>query len=55
MADSEADRLTHLINDLLDISRIDAGKMTFTWEELDPRELVEQVLQTLHPQAADQR
>lgn len=55
IADSEADRLTQLIDDLLDTSRIDAGKMTFTWEELDVRELVEQVLHTMRPQIADQQ
>jgi two-component system, OmpR family, phosphate regulon sensor histidine kinase PhoR len=55
IADSEADRLTQLIDDLLDTSRIDAGKMTFTWEELDLRELVEQVLHTMRPQIADQQ
>jgi signal transduction histidine kinase/putative methionine-R-sulfoxide reductase with GAF domain len=53
VADAEADRLTHLINDLLDVSRIDAGRMTFTWEVLHPNDLVEQVMQTLHPQAAE--
>jgi signal transduction histidine kinase len=53
VADAEADRLTHLINDLLDVSRIDAGRMTFTWEVLHPNELVEQVMQTLHPQAVE--
>ena len=51
VADEEADRLTHLINDLLDISRIEAGRLQFTWEQVDPAELITQVLQLLQPQA----
>ena len=55
VADREADRLTHLINDLLDISRIDAGRIVFNWEEVDLTAVTARVLQTLHPQAADQQ
>lgn len=32
---SESQRLTRLINDLLDISRIESGKMTFSMEDFD--------------------
>ncbi|MDQ2807310.1 MAG: ATP-binding protein, partial [Chloroflexota bacterium] len=53
VADREADRLSHLINDLLDISRIEAGTVTFTWETVAPAPLVAEVLTMLQPQAAD--
>jgi two-component system NtrC family sensor kinase len=55
VADQEADHLTHLINDLLDISRIEAGRLQFTWARLAPGELIAQVLQTLRPQAGERR
>ncbi len=55
VADREADRLSRLINDLLDISRIEAGTVTFTWETLAPAPLVAEVLTVLQPQAAEVR
>ncbi len=55
VADQESDHLTHLINDLLDISRIEAGRLQFTWARLAPGELIAQVLQTLRPQASERR
>ena len=53
VADREADRLSHLINDLLDISRIEAGTVKFSWETLAPAPLVAEVLTVLQPQADD--
>jgi signal transduction histidine kinase/GAF domain-containing protein len=50
VADREADRLTRLINDLLDLSRIEAGTLTFHWETVDPAPLVADVLRVLRPQ-----
>jgi signal transduction histidine kinase len=50
VADREADRLTRLINDLLDLSRIEAGTLTFHWEAVDPAPLVADVLRVLRPQ-----
>lgn len=51
VADREADRLSHLINDLLDIARIEAGTVRFSWETLAPAPLVAEVLTVLQPQA----
>lgn len=38
----ESDRLTRLINDLLDIQRFEAGRMTLELKKLDLREIVEE-------------
>ncbi|HMA37594.1 MAG TPA: GAF domain-containing protein, partial [Chloroflexia bacterium] len=50
VADGEADRLTHLINDLLDITRIEAGRMMFSWEVLNPGDLIQHVMEVMRPQ-----
>jgi two-component system NtrC family sensor kinase len=55
VADQEADHLTHLVNDLLDSSRIEAGRLHFTWTSFTPSILIAQVLQTLRPQAGERR
>ena len=41
--------LLHHINDVLDLSRIDAGKMTFANEPIDLSEIVDQVLEIGRP------
>jgi Na+/proline symporter/nitrogen-specific signal transduction histidine kinase len=38
---SESERLTRLINDILDLSKIEAGGLAWNLRPLDPRELVE--------------
>ncbi|AFZ25994.1 PAS domain S-box [Cylindrospermum stagnale PCC 7417] len=38
---SEAERLTSLINDVLDIAKMEAGKVEWQMQPLDPRELVD--------------
>ncbi len=43
----EADRLTRLINNLLDLSRIEAGKMQWDFQELDLDEIVSCAAATL--------
>lgn len=45
MAISSADRLTRLLSDLLDISRIEAGKMTLHEDEIRPEDLCRSVLE----------
>ncbi len=44
---SESERLVRLINDILDIRKIEAGKLPLTFEELLPSEIVDSTLQFL--------
>jgi PAS domain S-box-containing protein len=46
----QVDRLTALIEDLLDVSRIDAGRMTYDFEQVDLAELVKEVVERLADQ-----
>jgi signal transduction histidine kinase len=45
------ERLIHLINDLLDISRMEGGRMKFEWNFIILSELVQSVVEELRPQA----
>ncbi|MCB9703941.1 MAG: PAS domain S-box protein [Myxococcales bacterium] len=49
---SSAFHLLSLINDVLDVSKIEAGKMGVYVEEFDPRELIEDVVATVETLAA---
>jgi len=49
----QAGRLDRLINDMLNISRIESGSWEVHWEELDLREIIEDVITTMRPQAQD--
>jgi len=51
MADRNISRLTNILNDLLNLSRIESGKIDLNFEELDPRTLIEFILSSLKPQA----
>ncbi len=53
MAKRNINRLSDLINDLLDISRIEAGKMDLTFSEVDIRNPIENVIDTLKTLAND--
>lgn len=44
IANTQVDRLTRLIEDLLDVSRIQAGKITFDFERVDLAELMRDVI-----------
>lgn len=46
------DRLTRMINDLLDLSRIESGKMRLSPVELSPSEVTKEVVDQLKPLAA---
>ena len=48
---TSGDLLLALVNDTLDISRIESGKMTLQLEETDSREIGEHVISALHPAA----
>src|SRR6185369_8534013 len=45
----QTDRLKDLVNDLLDLSRIQTGKMTFRKELFSLNELLQETLESLHP------
>jgi len=51
MADRNISRLTNILNSLLDLSRIESGKIDMKIEELDPKALIEFILSSLKPQA----
>lgn len=48
MAIKSANRLTRLLSDILDLSRVEAGKMTICETEFVPPELVESVSELFH-------
>jgi PAS domain S-box-containing protein len=50
---SNADRLTALVNDILDISRIETGRMRLTIEPLDLGELISQAVVSFQEQYRD--
>jgi signal transduction histidine kinase/ActR/RegA family two-component response regulator len=47
--------LLALINDILDVSRIEAGRMQLETIDFDPRQLVEEVVSVLEPRAQEKR
>ncbi len=47
---SEGRRLCRLIDDVLDLTRMGAGKMVYTFEQQDPNELIGSVVMSLTPQ-----
>ncbi|MBN1291590.1 MAG: HAMP domain-containing protein [Candidatus Latescibacteria bacterium] len=43
------ERLTRLVNNVLDISKIDAGRMQYNFEALNIRDLIDEVVKTFRP------
>jgi signal transduction histidine kinase len=50
-----AERTIELLNNLLDLSRLDAGKLRPVWREVDPRAPVERAIAGLRPAAEAKR
>lgn len=48
-------QVTHLLTDMLDLSRLDAGKVRIETSTFDPGEVVEEVVESLGGRAADKR
>ena len=43
--------LLELINDVLDISSVESGKISFIWESVDLKEVISDVVEIVHPEA----
>ena len=50
-----ADHLLGVVNDILDLSKIEAGRATLVLEDVDAAELVDSCLRLIHGRAADAR
>ncbi len=51
MAKASADSLLTIINDILDFSKIEAGKLDLELADFNPREILDETMQTLRPKA----
>ena len=51
-AREESERLLRMINDLLDIARLESGRAGLLWENVDPRSLVRSAEENSHPMVA---
>ncbi len=51
LIESESRRLTRLVNNILDFSRIESGRKTYTFETVDPVALVDEAVAAFAPQA----
>ena len=51
LVQSSADHLLSLINDLLDLAKIDANRKQLVWESVDCRSILEEMVATLQPEA----
>lgn len=51
MAESNINRLTNILNDLLDLSRIESGRVEMQCKEMDVRVSIDSILSSFKPQA----
>jgi len=51
----QSDRLNALINDVLDLSRLESGKTTLKIEQVDPARVMESAVEVIIPQAAERK
>lgn len=51
MAVRNVSRLTETLNDVLDLSKIEAGKVEFRYTKTDPTHIIQQLITTFQPQA----
>lgn len=51
---NESERLSHMLGDLLDLSRLSAGKIEYKFERLDMKNLIHQAVNQMEPRAARQ-
>lgn len=47
VAARNSERLIRLVNDILDVEKMDSGRMTFTFEPVDPRRAAEQAIESI--------
>lgn len=52
--DEQTDKLTHLVDDLLSLARLEAGKLELRQEEVDLAELMAEIIKGYQPQANQQ-
>ncbi len=52
--ESESDRLTRMVDELLDFSKLDNGRITIHFEPVDLTELIQRIVRQLAPRAARQ-
>lgn len=53
MGRRECERLVRLINDILDVRKVEAGKLELKTENIRPSEKIQQILNTMHSYAHD--
>lgn len=48
----ETERLNNLVNDLLNVSRIEQGHITYALEQIDVRDIIDQLIKSFNPKAS---
>jgi PAS domain S-box-containing protein len=53
IARTESDRLVRMVNDILDIKKVESGKLELKYEELCPKEIVDRTIENLRAMAME--